>query len=206
MNRQQAFYHRRKQSGLCPRCGRTRDDDCVECSRCRPRTRKSAATRARLRERNAAAGLCSNSCIAPIFGRSKYCARHFVYGVAHRYGFDLKDVDALLQKLAAQGYRCYYSSRELIPGVNASLDHRVPISRGGAPDSWLNVVWCDTHVNRAKGALTEQEFRDLCSSVAAQEEKPLHERYLTAFAEIHSPPTALEPFRPFARKAARVRP
>jgi CRISPR/Cas system Type II protein with McrA/HNH and RuvC-like nuclease domain len=64
----------------------------------------------------------------------------------------------------AQAGRCTYTAVALVPGVNASVDHRVPISRGG-PHSIENVHWVDRRVNIAKADMTHEEFIAMCEEV-----------------------------------------
>jgi len=68
-------------------------------------------------------------------------------------------------KLEAQGFRCYYTGVELVPGTNASLDHRIPRSQGGDPLDPDNCVWCDRLINAFKNDLTEAEFVERCKAV-----------------------------------------
>jgi hypothetical protein len=67
--------------------------------------------------------------------------------------------------LEAQNFRCHYTGVELIPGQNASLDHRIPRSRGGDPFDIDNCVWCDRLINAFKNDLTEDEFVARCRTV-----------------------------------------
>jgi 5-methylcytosine-specific restriction endonuclease McrA len=46
-----------------------------------------------------------------------------------------------------------------------SLDHRVPISRGGDPAAWDNLKICSRSANLIKGELTEDEFLDLLATM-----------------------------------------
>lgn len=50
----------------------------------------------------------------------------------------------------------------------ASLDHTVPISRGGA-GTVDNLQWVTYEVNMAKHAMTNEEFRALCSKVLSRD-------------------------------------
>lgn len=63
-----------------------------------------------------------------------------------------------------QGGRCAYTGRHLTPGIDASLDHRVPRSRGGAMEL-ANVHWVALTVNLMKRALTHEEFLQHCWDV-----------------------------------------
>ncbi len=71
-----------------------------------------------------------------------------------------KKVLALLDN---QQYRCALSGRILTP-KNASLDHILPVSRGG-PHLIENAQVLDKQVNRAKGTLINDEFIQLCRDV-----------------------------------------
>ena len=53
------------------------------------------------------------------------------------------------------GNRCQYTGRLLGPG-EGSLDHVLPLSRGGA-NTFENVVWSDRRVNNRKGNRTPEE-------------------------------------------------
>jgi len=70
----------------------------------------------------------------------------------------------ILQLVEDQGHRCAISNRVLTP-ESASLDHKVPLSRGGL-HSIENLWVVDQQVNAAKGTLTVDEFRALCQDVA----------------------------------------
>lgn len=74
----------------------------------------------------------------------------------------LAGVFAMLEK---QSYRCALTGRPLAP-ENTSLDHLIPVSRGGA-HCLGNGQLLQTEVNRAKAALTNDEFIALCREVVA---------------------------------------
>lgn len=73
----------------------------------------------------------------------------------------------LLQLLfEQQNGRCFYSKEKLIEGRNTSIDHQVPLSRGGTNDMG-NLRWVTPTVNQAKGQMTHGEFVRFCATVAA---------------------------------------
>ncbi len=75
----------------------------------------------------------------------------------------------ILELIQNQGYRCALSGRVLTPET-ASLDHIVPLSRGG--EHALANIWAvDFQVNNAKGTLTVEEFVALCQEVTAFQDK-----------------------------------
>ena len=54
---------------------------------------------------------------------------------------------------------CIYCNEEITP-KNASLDHNIPLQRGGE-DNFDNYDFICFPCNRSKGTLTGQEYRDL---------------------------------------------
>lgn len=72
------------------------------------------------------------------------------------------EVAGLLER---QQFCCALTGRALVPEA-AALDHVIPVSRGGLHDIG-NAQILDKAVNRAKGALTNEEFVQMCREVAA---------------------------------------
>lgn len=66
--------------------------------------------------------------------------------------------------------RCVYTKILLIPGPrveiggNASLDHKIPVTKGGSNDL-TNLQWTTDVVNRMKSDLTENEFFKMCELI-----------------------------------------
>ncbi len=75
----------------------------------------------------------------------------------------------IMELIESQGFRCALSNRELTPET-ASLDHVIPLSRGGTHDI-ANLCVVDQQVNAAKGTLTVGEFVALCHDVAAHHQQ-----------------------------------
>ncbi len=71
----------------------------------------------------------------------------------------------LKEKLVAQGFRCAYSGEPIVPGINASIDHIVPSSRGGSPEAH-NLQWVSKIVNLMKTSMTHDEFIAMCKRIS----------------------------------------
>jgi 5-methylcytosine-specific restriction endonuclease McrA len=71
-------------------------------------------------------------------------------------------LDDLLQN---QNGLCAYTGTPLVLGHNASLDHKIPRSRGGE-DRIENVQWVTWDVNRSKTDMTHEEFVAMCHVVS----------------------------------------
>lgn len=77
----------------------------------------------------------------------------------------------IMELIETQQYRCALSGRELTPET-ASLDHVIPLSRGGKHDI-SNLQVLDHQVNAAKGTMTMEEFTAMCGDVVARHATPV---------------------------------
>ncbi len=75
----------------------------------------------------------------------------------------------LLQLVERQQYRCALSGRKLTPAC-ASLDHRIPLAKGGE-HSMANLWVLHRDVNAAKGTMTVEEFVAVCRDVVGASDK-----------------------------------
>ena len=66
-------------------------------------------------------------------------------------------VTALIKKLEKSEYSCFYTGLKLVPGLNLSLDHRIPIQKGGTTNL-ENLEWVHSGINSLKNDRTEKEF------------------------------------------------
>jgi len=108
--------------------------------------------------------------------KSKVCRQCFLRRLAGTY---LKNPDLgfkLERKLMDQEYKCPYSGKILVLGVNASIDHIYPQSR--FPDKKYdlsNLEWVDLYINLLKRDMTKDEFisliRNIHSNLSAHESK-----------------------------------
>jgi len=73
-----------------------------------------------------------------------------------------KDILSLLHR---QGFHCAYTGEQLTP-ENAGADHKIPVGRGGS-NQIENIAIVKREVNSAKGAMTVEEFVEMCRKVAA---------------------------------------
>ena len=94
----------------------------------------------------------------------KQARKHYNLSVSE--GTEHAEVESadLKKLLEMQGYRCALSGVRLEPR-NAEVDHKTPLSRGGTNDLG-NLQWIDRNVNRAKGAMDNEEFIAMCKQIA----------------------------------------
>jgi CRISPR/Cas system Type II protein with McrA/HNH and RuvC-like nuclease domain len=76
--------------------------------------------------------------------------------------FTLDQLRELIKVSINEGVWCPYLGQiEKLTVRNFSVDHVMPVSRGGSPDSFDNLVVCSRSGNFAKGEMTGEEFAKL---------------------------------------------
>lgn len=120
--------------------------------------------------KNRARGLCYSCENPPVQGTSSWCEKHWLTQAAWRAGLrgkgSWKKIKLLLE---LQNYICPYTGKKLVIGVNASVDHKLPRSK--YPDlvgDISNYEWVDEDVNRAKRAMTKDEFISMCRLISGR--------------------------------------
>ena len=94
-------------------------------------------------------------------------AKHAMGFVAtHRKDDGSISVHSLRNLLESQGHRCALTGDRLSPDI-AELDHKVPLSMGGTNDL-ANLQWVCKEANRAKGAMDNESFIQLCQKIASR--------------------------------------
>ena len=135
-----------------------------------------------------AKGWCHNCTTPRLPDSNHYCEKHWFGNIAtqikKRSGLDFKALELgpkLLALLKSQDYRCAYTGEELVPGVNASLDHIVPISYAANMAADLNnMEWVSLQVNLMKREPDRSKFLDICCRIAEyhgkQPQKSIHRK------------------------------
>lgn len=93
---------------------------------------------------------------------------NLVYSVGRRGPFngDLSTVRTWLTGLMAEpGLHCMYCIKPMA-FVDCSVDHAIPVSRGG-PNGLDNLVVCCKFCNKAKGDMNDTEYRQLLEALEA---------------------------------------
>jgi 5-methylcytosine-specific restriction endonuclease McrA len=75
------------------------------------------------------------------------------------------EVGAVEALFYQQDGKCVYTGVPLIPGVNASIDHKTPTARGGTK-TLDNLQWITNDINHTKGAMCHEDFVAMCIGVA----------------------------------------
>ena len=100
--------------------------------------------------------VCCN-CGGPRLEHSIRCLECWFKYMSNRH-FDTEEKSIELKDLIeSQQYICPYTKNLLVPGENASIDHKIPLSRGGINDI-ANMHWVDVGANGKKQSKTHEEY------------------------------------------------
>lgn len=149
------LYEKQKQQGICVSCSKIKDTEsksvlCCYCNLMRAKKRHE------LREM----GLClcgqkkldnHSSCYDCYFS---YITKR-LGGRSKKFGFKLKE------KFEKQNGQCIYTGKQLILGLNASIDHIIP----GKDHSIDNLQFVDRQINSMKTNMSHEEFLDMCNLI-----------------------------------------
>lgn len=159
----------RVEKGLCYNCGKSPGNGKGLCAKCREKARDAYHRTSKNRvSRKLSSEICKR-CTDATFSKSNYCRKHWLENILRHSHLDRLSADILFSKLEDQEFKCFYTGIDLVPGINASLDHLK--SRSKNPDRHsdiANLVWCDRRVNAMKGELNYEEFIHLCRTIAEQ--------------------------------------
>lgn len=108
----------------------------------------------------------SMSCKEQAISTHTMCEYHIFEEYAHRHLKNDSRWKELSDLFYSQNQLCYLSGKKLVLGVNASLDHIVPTSKGGSFDDIKNLAWMDSDINYAKNNLSNEELIVMCNIVA----------------------------------------
>jgi hypothetical protein len=164
---QRRRFAERRSAGLC-QCGAAPSAGFKVCDTCRARQKS-------IQRRKRETGNCIRCSLGNLAVAAGMCRKCWFKKIA---GDCLGARGAALQPTAEalellwekQGGVCVYTGEALVPGSTASLDHRLPQSRGG-DHSITNLQWVAFHVNIGKGNLTHDEFLELCARVVTHTQK-----------------------------------
>lgn len=153
-----ALLAKRLEMGLC-RCGATLNgkQNCESCAI------KSNLVVKKRRQLYTSKGLCYCG-DQPLSGRTQ-CQKCWLRSLAGTHHTSTKSLIEIWEK---QKGRCALTGAELRMGDNASLDHKLPMSRGGT-NKEENLQWVTKVANGVKTDLTPEELVSFCISVLRQQ-------------------------------------
>lgn len=115
--------------------------------------------------KKAGTGICTRCSKPTLQTSNSFCEKHLLQDISHKTLGTRTQWSALKTLLENQGHKCHYSGITLVLGYNASVDHVVPLVKGGGSKGIENLVWTDIRVNRMKRDLDYAEFLNLCYNI-----------------------------------------
>ncbi len=164
--RQRERIEQSKLKGLCVRCDEPNDRlPKLLCSSCQ--AKNSPAVRA-ARQKRLAQGLCYLCGKNPQLA-GKLCIPCWWKAFCQNALGDAKRVAEMQGLWEKQNHRCALSWRGLTLGVDASIDHIIPRSKGGT-DEIINLRWVHRWVNWGRSNLSDEEYVSLSRDVVKMHE------------------------------------
>jgi hypothetical protein len=124
-------------------------------------------------------GGCRRSALCPdlVIGKSRYCLKHWCDVIKSKAEKSVgeKIPFSLIDLWNEQRGLCYFTNMPLIPGINASLEHLIPVSKGGN-NSKENIRFVLLPINMMKNDLTEKEFLSFLKGVLPSLTKLVEEK------------------------------
>ena len=150
----------RKAEGICVTCGKEKAAKTTQCDRCHQAYVKNCQLRRTCWE---ASGLCPK-CGKEDSIEGRTCSTCVLKNAARVHLGTTKRWKELRDLFVQQGGVCPYTGKKIAIGIDASVDHVVPKSRGGSLGI-ENLQWVYAPVNFMKQNLLEDEFLPLVSLI-----------------------------------------
>ncbi|MCK9458317.1 MAG: hypothetical protein M0R80_01585 [Proteobacteria bacterium] len=148
-------YTRRKQQGLCVTCGSNKATTTQKCDECHQAYLVNVNAKKQKRLSEGRCAYCENKRI-----NGQTCLKHYLQITSQSHFKNISKANDLYNLFLKQNGICPYTGKKLTLGVDASLDHIVPKSRGGSEDV-SNLQWVYNQVNFMKIDMFENEFLNL---------------------------------------------
>ena len=120
-------------------------------------------------DRNKDLGRCVR-CASDSMVTSVLCKQCWFKDISYNRAGGRHNHEKLTDLWDKQKGKCFYSEESLTPGDGASIDHQIPVSRGGENDP-SNLVWVSTRINLMKTDMTHSEFIRMCKFIASKFDK-----------------------------------
>lgn len=156
---------RRRDAGLCTACAKPNTSTKATCADCRQKVREAQRV---IVGQYRAQGLCACGKNCRTVGT--LCKPCWFKSRARLCGLGTQNWQLLRQLLIEQNFRCAYTNEPLILGRDATIDHKMPRTRGGS-NAIENLHWVTQRVNAMKSNYSHDEFLKICAIITEQWQK-----------------------------------
>lgn len=119
-------------------------------------------------------GYCRSHPSQQLYPNLKSClACWFANKAGNTLGSQGKFKTSIKDLIEKQNWKCTYTGELLIPGINASLDHIIPVSKGGK-NKISNIQWITLQMNNMKTNMSHNEFILMCDRISTLFAKEIH--------------------------------
>ena len=122
-------------------------------------------------------GICQNCNVQKEWTTIKLCFKCWIKKITRkRVGKGEDNYNAVMLLWEQQSGKCALSGEPLIPGLNAHLDHIVPVSKGGSCEI-SNMRWLDGRVNILKSNKSDEIFLEELPTIIKILQRVLERKY-----------------------------
>jgi 5-methylcytosine-specific restriction endonuclease McrA len=146
------IWYERKDRGICVTCNKRLATKTLRCDECYNRGVKNVQSK---KTERLSAGLCAYCDENRI--TTSLCKKHYLQFTSKNHLGSSKRYNELLEIFDNQNGICPYTGLQIILGVDSSIDHLIPKSRGGTSDL-SNLQWVHIQANFMKQDMLESEF------------------------------------------------
>ncbi len=132
-------------------------------ARCEKCLVKSRGYTSKFQKKNRSNGLCACGKVAIT---NSSCEKCWFSRMAKNRTGSRSNAHLIKSIFEQQNGLCAYTGEKLIIGINASLDHKMPISKGGGKYDKDNLQWVCLRINWMKTDFSHSEFLAMCLSIA----------------------------------------
>ena len=151
-----SLYNKLLEAGLCVKCGNKSREGKTRCEDC---ALKDNEFKKRTHLDRQSKNMCYKCGKKPPYNNIQLCAICKVKVVAIKRLGSVKRYKDLMYLFLKQKQICPYTGIHLKLGDNASLDHKIPVSKGGTNET-QNLQWVCKWANIAKHDYSEDEFKN----------------------------------------------
>lgn len=159
--RRQGRYEESKKTGTCSLCHKHPAIRSHFCEKCK---QKSTESTKRIRQERIDAGMCVYCGGHQCTNSTRYCYDCLFKQTSMSTFGTTAEAENLKKLYETSERKCAYTGFSIEIGVNANVDHIIPLSKGGANDM-SNIQWVHEVANQMKWSYSEDQFLEFVAAI-----------------------------------------